>query len=297
MAGTRRLAMADLRPFIDALPPQSVFLNEASGVATSYRLQPASADKGGRPPFVLLHGFNGSSKSWACQFAAFADRQLLAIDAPGFGASHPVDGGMAAIADEVAALLDHLGIKEAVIIGHSMGGMLAQVLAARHPSCCVGLVLSCTHKGRAQPPDSPLSADVARRLADRAELDDAAYGHLRVSSMLAGAVAAEVFEFLALIAGEIRPEGIRCGGRAMQILDTTALLPRLAIPVMILSADRDIVVKPDALAALQVDLPQAMIVRLTGVGHAPYCEDAAAFNTSIDRFLTTHDLSCEWRPA
>jgi len=83
----------------------------------------------------------------------------------------------------------------------------------------------------------------------------------------------------------------------MQILYTTALLPRLAIPVMILSADRDIVVKPDALAALQVDLPQAMIVRLTGVGHAPYCEDAAAFNTSIDRFLTTHDVSCEWRPA
>lgn len=289
--GKRRLAMADLRPFIDALPPQSIFLNETSGVATSYRLQPAPVDNIGRPTFVFLHGFNGSSKSWACQFAVFTDRQLLAIDAPGFGASHPIDGGMAAIADEVAALLDYLGIKDAVIIGHSMGGMMAQVLAARHPSCCAGLVLSCTHKGRAQPLDSPLSADVVRRLADRATLDDAAYGHLRVSSMLDGAIAPEVFEFLAMVAGEIRPEGIRCGGWAMQILDTTALLKKITIPLMILSADRDIVVKPEALAALQVDLPQAMTVQLAGVGHAPYCEDATAFNAAIDRFLITNDLA------
>ena len=52
-----------------------------------------------------------------------------------------------------------------------------------------------------------------------------------------------------MIAGEIRPDGIRCGGRAMQMLDTTALLQ--AMPVMIVSAARDIVVKPEALAALR----------------------------------------------
>ena len=108
---------------------------------------------------------------------------------------HPVDGGMAAIADEVVGLLDHLGIKDAVIVGHSMGGMLAQALAAMHPSLCKGLVLSCTHKGRAQPPESQLSADIERRLADRATLDNAAYGHLRVSSMLDGPVAPEVLTF------------------------------------------------------------------------------------------------------
>ena len=282
--------MADSLPFINALPTQSIFLNEESGVATSFRLQPASVGNSGWPTIVFLHGFNGSSKSWACQFASFTDPQLLAIDAPGFGASHPVDGGMAAIADEVVGLLDHLGIKDAVIVGHSMGGMLAQVLAAMHPSLCKGLVLSCTHKGWAQPLESQLSADIERRLADRATLDNAAYGHLRVSSMLDGPVAPEVLTFLAMIAGEIRPDGIRCGGRAMQILDTTALLPKLTMPVMIVSAARDIVVKPEALAALQADLPQAMIVWLNEVGHAPYCEDAKAFNAALGSFFSTYGL-------
>ena len=91
-----------------------------------------------------------------------------------------------------------------------------------------------------------------------------------------------------MIAGEIRPDGIRCGGRAMQILDTTALLPKFTMPVMIVSAAH-VVVKPEALAALQADLPQAMIVRLNG-GHAPYCEDAKAFNAALDSFFSTYGL-------
>jgi pimeloyl-ACP methyl ester carboxylesterase len=279
------------------MPERSVFLNSETGKKTSFRTNLLESDKNRKLSLIFLHGFNGSSKSWHFQFNHFRRYGFLAIDAPGFGISDPVNGGMTAIADEVAALIAHLGISKAVVVGHSMGGMLAQVLVAKYPHISIGAVLSCTHKGHGRPIESPLSAEIEKRLAERESLDNSAYGRLRVRNMLDGAVVPEVFEFLAMVAGEIRPEGIRCGGRAMQILDTTALLPRLAIPVMILSADRDIVVKPDALAALQADLPQAMIVRLTGVGHAPYCEDAAAFNAAIDRFLTTHDLSCEWRPA
>ena len=93
---------------IDFLPPLSNFRNEASGTITSYRINQSQIENTERPALVFLHGFNGSSKSWACQFAHFTSQTVIAIDAPGFGESQSVDGGMVAIADEVAALIASL---------------------------------------------------------------------------------------------------------------------------------------------------------------------------------------------
>lgn len=269
----------------ETLPPAKIFTNPKSGVSTSFRLQYGGDGNTDRPALVFFHGFNGSSKSWAFQFDYFWGGKVIAIDAPGFGHSGLVDGGMAAIADEVAALMQSQDISQGILIGHSMGGMLAQVLAANYPYLCMGLVLSCTHKGRCQPIDTPLSEAILQRIDERLRLDDAAYGKLRVLAMLKARPEAEIFQFLAAIAGEIRVEGIQNGGLAMHHLDTTTLLPNIKAPVCILTADEDIVVSPDAAAALEADLPQAMIVRLQGVGHAPYCEDAASFNLAVEQFI------------
>lgn len=268
----------------------SLYTNKKTGNKTSFRSN-LSKDKLLKNPFlVFLHGFNGSSKSWAFQFEHFYQNGLIAIDAPGFGESDPVQGGMNAIADEVASLLYHLGVKRPIIIGHSMGGMLAQVIAANYPDVCGGLILSCTNKGKAYPEGTPLTADVEARILERRSLDDLVFGQLRVKKMLAGEPESNIFSFLSEIAGEIREAGLRCGGLAMQYLDTSPILDRIKAPVAIFTAENDIVVAPDAAAALAAGLPQARQVRLAGVGHAPYCEDAAAFNKAIEDFLmTVHD--------
>ena len=138
-----------------------------------------------------------------------------------------VDGGMVAIADEVAALISSLVTGKAVIIGHSMGGMLAQVLGATHPDICQAIILSCTHKGRAQPVGSPLRAAEQERIQEREVMDDASYGALRVGKMLSGKIDPQIMAFLAAVAGEIRVEGIRCGGFAMQYLDTSPFLDKI----------------------------------------------------------------------
>jgi pimeloyl-ACP methyl ester carboxylesterase len=88
-----------------------------------------------------------------------------------------------------------------------------------------------------------------------------------------------------VIAGEIRVEGIRAGGLAMHHLDTTDLLAKILAPVAIFTGSDDIVVAPKAITALKADLPQARHFPLSGVGHAPYCEDAPSFNAAITQFL------------
>ena len=270
---------------MDFLPPISIFSNQKTGIVTSYRRYQPELSDCLRPTLVFLHGFNGSSKSWACQFAHFTGHQVIAVDAPGFGQSQAYDGDMATIAAEVAALISSLVTDKVVIIGHSMGGMLAQVLGALHAELCAAIILSCTHKGRAQPAGTPLGAAVIERIEQRKIMDDAAYGALRVGRMLAGQIDPKIAQFLAVIAGEIRVEGIRAGGLAMHHLDTTDLLAKIAAPVAIFTGSDDIVVTPHAIAALKAGLPQARHFPLSGVGHAPYCEDAPSFNAAITQFL------------
>ena len=194
-------------------------------------------------------------------------------------------GGMAMFAQEVASMLSKLNLPSFWLIGHSMGGMLAQVIASQNSHCCKGLVLSCTHKGRGRPRTEQLSEDVQSRIDQRKRLNNFEYGTLRVERMLLATLSSELHEFLVSIAGENRVEGIRWGGKAMQHLDTTPYLSSIECPTLILSAQDDIVVKTNALHALIADLPNAEHIEMMGVGHAPYCEDVNGFNDLIEQFI------------
>jgi pimeloyl-ACP methyl ester carboxylesterase len=237
---------------------------------------------------VFLHGFNGSSASWLYQFSHFKSFRVVSIDAPGFGETSVFEGGMAGFAEAVAQMLSKLGLPSFWLIGHSMGGMLAQIIAAKPGNHCRGLVLSCTHKGRARPYNEPLSEAVLDRVEQRSRLNDQDYGALRIGKMLSGTPSSDIRDFLVSIAGAIRVEGIKWGGAAIQYLDTTDYLQDVTAPILILSADQDTVVKPTSLAALIADLPEAQHVELQGVGHAPYCEDADTFNGLVEQFIQRH---------
>ena len=281
--------MGSLKDALRLLPPSKLYVNKKNGVVTSYRMSEpglkVSRNEKFEPALVFLHGFNGSSKSWSQQISYFKENVVIAIDAPGFGESHVVGESMAAIANETAGLIRNLNLGPAVIIGHSMGGMQAQIIASKHPDLCAGLVLSCTHKGHAHPFGTPLDEAVLERLRQRETMDDSAYGKIRIQKMLARDIAPEIFSFLASVAGDVRAEGIISGGTAMHHLDTTSLLKRITAPVMILTGEMDIVVSPTACAALRVCLPDAKHIQLAGVGHAPYCEDAPQFNAVLSSFL------------
>lgn len=100
---------------------------------------------GAGPPLLLIHGLVGSAKNWRRNIAELArDANVHAIDLLNMGESDRVPGldpGLGAIADRVAACMDALGIAEADIAGHSHGGAVAMMLAARHPRRVRKLIL------------------------------------------------------------------------------------------------------------------------------------------------------------
>ena len=272
---------------LEKLPDLQLFTNKNYENTISYRLQEPKIVNEETQTLVFLHGFNGSSKSWYYQFIHFDTHKVVSIDAPGFGASTVHQGGMPEFANEVAELLEHLGITNAIIVGHSMGGMLAQLLAPRLSNKCSGLVLSCTHKGRAKPKSEPLSQEIRQRMTDRINLNDEEFGSLRINRMLSSIPSDCIRSFLVSVAGDIRIDGINWGGAAIQYLDTSPYLSTLTLPILIISADDDIVVKPEALGSLIASLPTAHHEEMSGVGHAPYCEDAEKFNQILEQFIAT----------
>lgn len=239
-------------------------------------------------PLLLLHGLNGNSKSWSNQLSAFADTyRVIAWDAPGYGESDPVEPDSDAYAAQVDHLLNHLKIEQAFVIGHSMGGVIAERFCARYPDRAKCLVLSGTHWGNAAPADAPLASKYARRLQDLENLSAQEYGEARAQKMLFPSLPREVFDLVAEIAAETRREGLLNGGQMVEKTDNRPLLGSLKLPVLVLTGERDAVVTPQRSEAMLAYLPNARAVSLPGVGHAPYLEAPDVFNQAIRRFFET----------
>lgn len=92
---------------------------------------------------LLIHGVTSSHLAWAFLVDRLPGVRLIAPDLRGRGASHAVEGpaGMAAHADDLAAVLDAFGITATTVVGHSMGAFVAVTLAHRHPERVTRLVL------------------------------------------------------------------------------------------------------------------------------------------------------------
>ena len=99
--------------------------------------------EGSGPPVLMVHGLGGTSNFYQAQAQALADRfQVIRPDSAGAGRS-PVTGqiSIGSHADDLAALLDQLGVGGATVVGHSMGTLVVRTLAARHPGLVSRLVL------------------------------------------------------------------------------------------------------------------------------------------------------------
>lgn len=105
----------------------------------------AAGTRGAGVPVVLLHGFPMASRLWHDFVPDFAPgHRIIVVDLPGFGRSDPPSGaraGCGAHASAINALLDDLGVNHAYIIGHGMGGGVAQAFAVQWPTRVAGLGL------------------------------------------------------------------------------------------------------------------------------------------------------------
>ncbi|MEU4062680.1 alpha/beta fold hydrolase [Streptomyces wedmorensis] len=109
--------------------------------------------RGTGEPFLLVQGAAAHSLHWGERLLRVLSESfdVVAFDHRGTGGSMPVDGafGIADLADDAAGLLDELGWTRAHVMGVSMGGLVAQELALRHPARVASLLLGCTDTGGA----------------------------------------------------------------------------------------------------------------------------------------------------
>ncbi len=101
--------------------------------------------QGTGPPIVFVHGLGATSNVWHAQRMALSKYfQVIVYDRSGSGRSQPARDGYSidAWADELAGLLDHLAVPKAVVVGHSLGTMVAQRFAGKYASRTMGLVLA-----------------------------------------------------------------------------------------------------------------------------------------------------------
>lgn len=258
---------------------------ETAAGHVSYREVGAGA---GKPVLLALHGLGGNSATWRAQYAALSDAwHVIGWDAPGYGETMVVGPDQTAFATLAIALLDHLGVGDFSVIGHSMGGVVAQAVAGEAGGRVKHMVLSCTHSGNAKPASEPISGSYATRIAALEKEGSAAYAANRSGMMVAEGAPEAVRSEVEEIARGVTAAGLRTCATMLHHADTRPVAPSVACPVLLISGAGDKIVtlkQSEALAALY---PAGRHVRMEGVGHAPYLENAQGYNALLREFLSS----------
>jgi 3-oxoadipate enol-lactonase len=191
---------------------------------------------------------------------------------------------MADAGDDVAGLIEALGFERAHVCGLSLGGVVAQEFAARHPDKVDRLILADTFTGHGHLPPE----ERERRLQFRLEAakDLAAFTETRAAALLSPGAPPELVEEIKAIQRELRPEGYRLAARALTDADTRPLLAKIKAPTLVLWGEADTVCSLDEARAIRAGIPGARLEIIPGAGHASNQEQPDAFNELVRRFLT-----------
>ena len=260
--------------------PDLKYLNYKQG-------QIAYRELGAGPTLFLLHGMNGHSKSWANLFYSLNSCfRIIAWDAPSFGASDVFGDSIEEYKSAAKAVINNLKLKNMILIGHSMGGLIATQLASDKNLSVSGLILSSTHLGFGCPKGNALMARYANRLEKfSSKFSDIEYATERAQRNTPENTSETVIKFLANIALGIRAESIRDGGRMSQETDNTYICNKLNLPVLVLSGGKDTVISTEMHTSLLAALPRGVSeVVFPKAGHASYAEYPEQFNYQVTEF-------------
>lgn len=232
---------------------------------------------GAGTPVVLLHGYGESLLSWQMVFDRLArNADVIALDLPGFGlSSKPASGYTAdSMATVVSAFLDRLGLRRVVLVGHSLGGVVATAMAVRDPSRVLGLALIdaalVTPWALAETSDSPRTgASVRLVIAEYARLRGR-FGGVHDANWMAEDSEAAAYQ------PSSDPAYAAALAAVLLEFDFTFLTPdgarRLTMPVKLIWGALDPVIPVQTGRALAERLPDATLVVLARTWHRPQTE-------------------------
>lgn len=247
-------------------------------------------EEGSGDPVIFIHGFPFNHTVWDAQLAAVpAGWRFIAPDLRGFGQSADAGAGrytMDLFADDIIALMDHLGAEQAVICGLSMGGYVAFSLAARYVGRVRALVLVATRA----------NADSAEAKSHRQELANLARRNGPqpvVDSMLPKLFSAhtrlkypQLVEKVRTMMQQTPPETL---ARALEGMaarkDYTAELDNINVPTMVVRGEQDEIIPAGDISAIARTVRGARHEVIALSGHLPNLEASDVFNTLLDNYL------------
>lgn len=252
-------------------------------------------DEGSGPTILFVHGFPLDHSMWRGQVSDLSKSfRVLAPDLRGFGTSSPITEDdavvtMAQFADDLAALLTALQVKEPVTLcGLSMGGYIAWQFAARHPDKLARLIL-CDTKAAA---DTKEGAEGRHKLATKVLAEGS---QVAAEAMLPKLFSKRSRETPAACVEETRqvilrtaPQTIAAALRGMAAReDFTSQLGAISVPTLVLCGAEDVITPASEMRTMAASIPNAKYVEISAAGHMAPLEAPDAVNQAVRKFLDT----------
>jgi len=229
------------------------------------------------PPLILIHGAGGTHLDWPPDLRRLPDANVWAIDLPGHGRSiAPVRDDIRAFAEDICRFMDVLALPRAIIVGHSMGGAVAQQIGIDWPDRAAGLVLIGTGS------KLPVDPTLPQRIVDEPErtvhwIIDWAWG-THASPSLKDLARQELLV--------TAPVTLQADYRACRAFDARGQIDRIIAPTLVIAAGDDRMVPPKFSETLHERIPNAALVVIPDAGHMVPLERPAEVTDAL--FVQRH---------
>lgn len=248
-------------------------------------------EAGSGDAIVLLHGIGAGAASFEGQLAGLShSHRVIAWDAPGYGESAPLANPRPMARDYAQALdglLQHLGISELVLVGHSLGALMAAAWAASASVRLKALVLAAPARGYATAAAETRQAKWQERIDLVQRLGVEGLAAQRSAGLCAPKASPQAIEVVRRNMARITPGGYAQAAHMLAHDDLLSALHTVQAPVHVLCGEFDTVTPPAACRAV-AEAVRATYAALSGVGHACYVEDAGQFNKLLQACIGKH---------
>ena len=264
-------------PTTEPAPDQELLLSGGTRVRYTTR-GPRS-----RVAVVLIHGWPDSWRSFEPVMDALSpDIGVVAISLRGFGGSDAPPSGYEPgdFADDVIEVLDHVGVASAVVVGHSMGALVAQRIAIDRPDLVAGVVMI---GGLSRLPEA-VTEEVWSAVADLTDPVDEEFVREFQSSTLAAPVPTAFFEQLVAESRRAPASVWRAAWAGVKAADHRDQVAAIAAPTLLIWGDQDGLVPREEQDLLVETIPEARLVVYEDSGHSPNWEQPGRVAADVEAF-------------
>jgi 3-oxoadipate enol-lactonase len=247
---------------------------------------------GDGPPLLLIYGLAGRGRGFRDQIPALsAHFRTIVFDNRGVGETDQPDTpySISGMADDAAGLLDALRIESAHVFGISMGGMIAQEFALRHPGRLRKLALGCTHSGvRHCTPSPPWVTAIFKSLAGKPrEQVVRECIPFNFSPRTQEHRKDLIEDFFPVMRDNLQTASAYVlQWNAVRGFDTHDRLSRIAAPTLVLTGADDALIPPANSRSLAERIPNARLMEFPDAGHLFFVECASEVNESLIQFFS-----------